>query len=207
MTMVASDGFRLANVERLHIGLPIADALRVVIPRTALARLNVLLGSTDAATVQFAQDESTLFFAVANRLLASRRLAGNFPNYEAACPRDNDKIVTVDSKDLASALQRMAEFADEHSSAVCMKLEDSELKISASNAETGQSEESIPVAYGGPSIQVRFSSRYLLDFLKAFGSGEVRLRLKDGQSAAELHPGNASESDCKYRCVVMPMRG
>ena len=50
-----------------------------------------------------------------------------------------------------------------------------------------------------------FNSGYLLDFLKAAGSGEVRLELKDPQSAGQLRP-EAADDDYKYRYIIMPMR-
>ena len=43
-----------------------------------------------------------------------------------------------------------------------------------------------------------------VDFLKAAGSSEVRLELKDPQSAGQLRP--AEGDDYKYRYIVMPMR-
>ena len=41
-------------------------------------------------------------------------------------------------------------------------------------------------------------------FLKAAGTDEVRLELKDSQSAGQLRP--AEGDDYKYRYIVMPMR-
>jgi len=43
-----------------------------------------------------------------------------------------------------------------------------------------------------------------LDFLKAAGSGDVKLELKDPQSAGQLRP--AESEAYKYRYIVMPMR-
>ena len=45
---------------------------------------------------------------------------------------------------------------------------------------------------------------YLVDFLKAAASGDVRLELKDAQSAGQFRP--AEGDDYKYRYIVMPMR-
>ncbi len=40
--------------------------------------------------------------------------------------------------------------------------------------------------------------------LKATGAGDVRLELKDAQSAGQLRP--AEREDYKYYYIVMPMR-
>ena len=56
-----------------------------------------------------------LFFRVGGRVLTSRKLTGQFPNYEAVLPRDNKKFVIVRSEDLMGSIQRVAQFADERS--------------------------------------------------------------------------------------------
>ena len=103
-----------------------------------------------------------------------------------------------------AAILRVAQFADERSRAVRLKLEKSELKISASSTESGESEDSVEVPYTGDPLTVGFNAAYLVDFLKAAGSSEVRLELKDPQSAGQLRP--AEGDDYKYRYIVMPMR-
>jgi len=49
----------------------------------------------------------------------------------------------VRTEDLSGALQRVAQFADERSGAIRMKLEKNEIKVSSSSTETGESEDSI----------------------------------------------------------------
>jgi DNA polymerase-3 subunit beta len=85
-----------------------------------------------------------------------------------------------------------------------MRLEKGELKLSASSTETGESEDSIEIDYNGDMIQIGFNAQYLLDFLKAAGSGDVKLEFKDSQSAGQMRPAEGEEY--KYRYIVMPMR-
>ena len=204
--MVATDGHRLAHVEHTNSKLPVSGELKVLVPRKAMAELSTLLNSSDAQVVEFARDESTLFFRIGGRLLTSRQLTGQFPNYEAVLPRDNNKAVAVHCEDLSSAIQRVAQFADERSSAIRMRLEKNELKISSSNTETGESEDSLETAYSGDPMVIGFNSHYLLDFLKVVGTGDVRFEFKDAQSAGQLRPDESSDSEYKYRYIVMPMR-
>ncbi len=173
-------------------------------PKKAMDEIKSLLDSTDVEAIEFAKDESTLFFRIGPRLLTSRQLTGQFPNYEAVLPKDNNKSVTVNCEDLSGAIQRVAQFADERSRAVRMKIEKGELKISAAPTETGESEDSIETSYNGDSVTIGSNAAYLLDFLKATGSGEVRMEFKDAQSAGQLRPAEGEEY--KYRYIVMPMR-
>lgn len=205
VTMVATDGHRLAHIENTKAKFKVTGEMKTLVPKKAMAELNALLQMGEAEEVEFARDESTLFFRLGARLLTSRQLTGQFPNYEAVLPRENNKIVTVRSEDLAGAIQRVAQFADERSGAIRMKLDKNEIKISSSSTETGESEDTIETAYGADPVTIGFNSQYLLDFLKVASGGEVRMELKDAQSAGQLRP-DEKEDDYRYRYVVMPMR-
>jgi len=206
LTMVATDGHRLAHVEHNGTKLPVSGELKVLVPKKAMAELSTLLNSSDAQTVEFAKDESTLFFRIGGRLLTSRQLTGQFPNYEAVLPRENNKFVTVHCDELSAAIQRVAQFADERSNAIRMRVEKNELKVSSSNTETGESEDSIETAYTGDPMVIGFNSQYLLEFLKVVGAGDVRFEFKDAQTAGQLRPDEAADSEYRYRYIVMPMR-
>ena len=207
MAMVATDGHRLSFVEKPNETLEgISGEKRVLIPRKALDELRQLLAASEEEKVEFADDEHTLFFRVGHRTLSSRKLTGQFPNFEAVMPRDNTKFAVVKSSELASAIQRVAQFADERSGAIRLKLEANELRITANSTESGESEDTIDTPYAGDVITVGFNSVYILDFLKALGNeGEVRLEFKDSQSAGQMRPEDP-ETEYKYRYVLMPMR-
>ncbi len=207
LAMVATDGHRLSFVEKPNENLEgISGEKRVLIPRKALQELQQLLGSTEAEKVDFADDEHTLFFRVGHRTLSTRKLSGQFPNFEAVMPRDNTKFAVVRCSELSAAIQRVAQFADERSGAIRLRLEGNELRISANSTESGESEDTIDTPYSSDPIMVGFNSIYILDFLKALGNeGEVRLEFKDSQSAGQMRPEDP-DAEYRYRYVLMPMR-
>lgn len=207
LAMVATDGHRLSFVEKPGEALEgISGEKRVLIPRKALAELQQLLANSDVEKVEFADDEHTLFFRVGHRTLSTRRLSGQFPNYEAVMPRDNTKFAVVRSSELSAAIQRVAQFADERSGAIRLRLENNELKISSQSTESGESEDTIDTPYASDPIMVGFNSSYIVDFLKALGNeGEVRLEFKDSQSAGQIRPEDP-DAEYKSRYVLMPMR-
>jgi DNA polymerase-3 subunit beta len=217
IAMVATDGHRLAFIERPsnpdkpeEIFDGVSGEKRILIPRKALAELQSLLNTTDSEFIEFADDDLWLFFRIGHRTLSSRKLTGQFPNYEAVMPRDNTRFVVVRAAELSAAIGRVAQFADERSGAVRIKMEQNELKISAQSNESGESEDSIETPYTSDPLVVGFNSSYMLDFLKALSNeGEVRLEFKDGQSAGQMRPQTSEgdpEAEYKYRYVLMPMR-
>jgi DNA polymerase-3 subunit beta len=205
ITMVATDGHRLSHIERSGEKFEgVSGEMKTLVPKKAMDELKSLLDSTEAEAIDFAKDDSTLFFRIGPRLLTSRQLTGQFPNYEAVLPKDNSKSINLHGDELAAAISRVAQFADERSRAVKIRLEKGELKLSASSTETGESEDSLEIDYTGDAMAIGFNAQYLLDFLKATGSGDVKLEFKDAQSAGQMRP--AEGEDYKYRYIVMPMR-
>ena len=206
VTMVATDGHRLAHIEKQGEQFEVSGENRTLVPKKAMSELYSLLQNGDVDFIEFAKDESTLFFRIGERLLTSRQLTGQFPNYEAVLPRDIGRAVVVHGGDLNTAIQRVAQFADERSRAIRMKLDKNELKISSSSTDAGESEDSLETAYSADPLTIGFNSEYLLDFLKASNGGDVRLEFKDAQSAGQMRPEDAGDDGFKYRYVVMPMR-
>jgi DNA polymerase III subunit beta len=207
LAMVATDGHRLAHLEKTGESLKnISGEKKTLIPRKALAELQSLLANTEEEFLDFQDDEHTLFFRLGHRVLTTRKLTGQFPNYEAVLPRENNKVAIVRSDDLMGSIQRVAQFSDERSGAIKIRLEQNEMKISSSSADSGESEDTIETPYNYDPIMVGFNSSYLVDFLKATGTGgEVRLEFKDSQSAGQMRPEDGDE-DLKYRYIIMPMR-
>src|SRR5206468_5440247 len=205
MTMVATDGHRLAYVEKSEPLEDIREETKVLVPRKAMAELvKIISESPDADRVGFSRDETHLFFHMGKRLLISRMLTGQFPNYEAVLPRANDRVVTVNREEIASAISRASILSDERSRTVTFALGNGSLEITASHSDLGEAHETLEVDYDKEDLQVGFNYQYLLDFLLNADEPEVSFEFKDSESAAQLraHP----PGDYNYRYVVMPMR-
>jgi DNA polymerase III subunit beta len=205
LTMVATDGHRLAMVETDHKFEGLSTETRVLVPKKAMSEVQRLAaGSSDEDLVDFAQDESHLFFQFGGRLLTCRKLTGQFPNYEAVLPRDVNKTVVLERGELQDALRRVSQLADQRSHAVKFTLAKEGLEISASSPEYGEAKEAIEKEFKGEPISIGFNAQYLLDFLGAAADGPISFELKDEQSAGQLRP--LGDESSRYRYVVMPMR-
>jgi DNA polymerase-3 subunit beta len=205
LTMVATDGHRLAMVETDHKFEGLPTETRVLVPKKAMSEvLRLAAGSSDETLVDFAQDESHLFFQFGGRVLTCRKLTGQFPNYEAVLPRDVNKTVLLERGELQDALRRVSQLADQRSHAVKFTLAKEGLEISASSPEYGEAKEVIEKEFKGEPISIGFNAQYLLDFLSAAADGPISFELKDEQSAGQLRP--VGDETSRYRYVVMPMR-
>ena len=205
VSMVATDGHRLAMVEIEHKTEGFSQETRVLIPKKAMTEIQRLASeSGEDAAVEFAQDESHLFFRFGQRLLTSRKLTGQFPNYEAVLPRDSSKTLVLERGELQDALRRVSQLADLRTHAIRFVLAKEGVEISASSPEYGEAKEALDKEYAGEPITIGFNAQYLLDFLAAAPDGPISFEMKDDQSASQLRP--LADESSRYRYVVMPMR-
>lgn len=211
LTLVATDGHRLAHILNDKVTLEgVSTELKTLVPKKAMQELLTLIGDMpEDGAIEFAHDETHLFFRLpasggATRLLTARQLTGQFPNYEAVLPKDNKRVVTVSSEQLASAIKRVSQFADERSHAIRMRLEPNRLVLTSSSSETGESDEEIDTTYNDEPMTIGFNSQYLSEFLDAAKTEEVLLEFRDENTAGQLRIKDSE--DYQYRYIVMPMR-
>lgn len=206
ITMVATDGHRLAMTE-VQTELPgVAGTYKALLPKKAMAELQKLAGeAAPDAMIRFSGDDNHLFFELGERLLLSRKLSGNFPDFERVLPKDAPHSITMNRDDLKAAIDRVAQFSDERSRAIRFQVAPGEVKIYSSVSDTGESEESLPVEYDGEKLEIGFNAQYLGDFLRAIPETSATFHFKDPNSAGEMRPAGADASTV-YRYVIMPMR-
>jgi len=206
VTMVATDGHRLSLVECRN-PLQEETSYKALLPRKAMAEILKLASDTEEkdGAVDFSGDDNHLFFQLGTRLLISRKLTGNFPDFERVMPKAHTHSVELDREEFRASIERVSQFSDERSRAVKVRFADNEATIHSSLSESGESEETLAIEYGGPTVEIGFNAHYLLEFLRAVPEPKVAFHFKDAQSAGELTP-HGEGVDYKYRYVVMPMR-
>ena len=205
LSMVATDGHRLALAETDHKLGGLNSEVRVLIPKKAMSEVLKLANEAgDGAQIEFARDDSHLFFQVGHRLLISRILTGQFPNYEAVLPRENNKSVVLERGEFNDAVRRVSQLADQRSHAVKFAVAKEGVEISASSPEYGEARENIDKEYKGEPLAIGFNAQYMLDFLGAAAEGPISIELKDEQSAGQMRP--LADEQYRYRYVIMPMR-
>ena len=158
---VATDGHRLALAEMIapegSAGSP-----GVIVPRKTINEARRLLDDA-GETVDLALSPQKIRFEFSGAALTSKVIDGNFPDYVRVIPRDNDKVMMVDNKLFAQAVDRVATISAEKSRSVRMAIEPGRVILTVRNMEAGQAVEEIEVDYTGDSFELSFNARYLLD--------------------------------------------
>ena len=202
LTLVATDGHRLALVEVKH-DVGITDEVGVILPKKTLLELGKLLAEGDG-DIMFESGENHLFFEVGGRMLISRMIDGQFPAYERVIPKGNDKDIEFERERLTNAVKRVALLSNERSRAVKFEIEKGKVEVTSSSSEFGEAREQLPVDYTGTAMSISFNAQYVLDFLNVVETDVVSLSLKDEVSQAVMTPIGAQGYEYTY--VIMPMR-
>jgi DNA polymerase-3 subunit beta len=197
---VATDGHRLARVE-----MPLPDGADtipgVIIPRKTVNEIRKLIDEA-ADAIGIVLSETKIRFTFDSVTVTSKLIDGTFPDYERVIPTGNDKIMEVDTKAFAGAVDRVATISTEKSRAVKMTVEPGMLVLSATSPEAGSATEELEAAYRDGPIEIGFNYRYLLDITQQIGGPRARFSMADSQAPTVV--SDAEDGAAVY--VLMPMR-
>jgi len=155
---VATDGHRLARVEitapRGAAGMP-----GIIVPRKTVLELRKLVDEGPAdEEVQIALGETKIRCAIGEAALTSKLIDGTFSRLRPGDPAGNDKILEVDCKSFAEAVDRVSTISSERSRAVKLAIEKGGLVVSATSPENGTAVEELEVRYESTPIEIGFNS-------------------------------------------------
>ena len=201
---VATDGHRLARIEMTApegaAGMP-----GIIVPRKTVLELRKLVDEGDEE-VQVALGETKIRCAVGEAELTSKLIDGTFPDYDRVIPAGNDKLLEVDCKSFAEAVDRVSTISTERSRAVKLAIERGSLVVSATSPENGTAVEELEVRYQSTPIEIGFNSRYLLDITDQIVGEYVQFLMADAGSPTIVRDGASEASGANALYVLMPMR-
>jgi DNA polymerase-3 subunit beta len=197
---VATDGSRLALAEMPApegaVGTP-----GVIVPRKTVNEARRLLDDA-GESVELALSPQKVRFELNGAALTSKVIDGNFPDYARVIPKDNTRIVRVDSNLFAKAVDRVATISAEKSRSVRMAIEPGRVVLTVRNMEAGQAVEELEVDYDGDPFELSFNARFLLDITDQISGEMAELRFGGpNDPALVLDPG---DPDVQY--ILMPLR-
>jgi DNA polymerase-3 subunit beta len=197
---VATDGHRLASAE-----LPVPHGAEripgIIIPRKTVAELRKLIDEVEGS-VTIGLSETKIRFAFGHVTLTSKLIDGTFPDYARVIPTVNDKVLEVEGKSFAEAIDRVATISTEKSRAVKLNLDRDRLIVSVTSPENGSAQEELPVSYGAEPLEIGFNARYLLDIASQINGESARFLLSDAHSPTLVR--DCGDDHALY--VLMPMR-
>ncbi|MFQ5984076.1 MAG: DNA polymerase III subunit beta [Alphaproteobacteria bacterium] len=197
---VATDGHRLARVE---VPLPegAAGMPGVIVPRKTVTELRKLIDEADEA-IAVGLSETKVRVAFDRVVLTSKLIDGTFPDYERVIPSGNDKIMEIDGKAFAAAVDRVSTISTEKSRSVKLSLGKGRLVLSVNSPESGNATEELAADYDAPAMEIGFNSRYVLDMAGTVDGDRIQFAMADAVSPTLVR--DTGDQGALY--VLMPMR-
>ncbi len=209
----ATDGHRLAvvlvdnedNIQEKDDYLSNEENLSVTIPTRSLREIEKLVSlKTSESLIKLFYDKGQVVFISSNQIITTRTLEGTYPNYSQLVPDTFSKLFTFETKKFTDALERIAVLADQQSSVVKIKFDESNLAlISADAQDIGNASESLLVSGEGEEFDIAFNVRYLLEGLKVITSQNVILKCNLSTTPAIIVPEDNVNA---FTYLVMPVQ-
>lgn len=208
----ATDGHRLAVVETINEKAQEEEAestnepaLEFTLPARALRELERIVGLrqySEAVLLQFEQGQ--IVFQGGEHRLTSRTLEGQYPAYRQLIPQQFKRQITIDRRQLLSAVERIAVLADQKNNIVKFSIDQAgqELSISVEAQDVGSGRESMPAQVSGESLEIAFNVKYLIDGLKALSTSEIQMQMNTADTPVILTPLGG----LKMTYLIMPVQ-
>ncbi len=203
MTMVATDGHRLARVRSENKKLKGLND-DVIIPPKVLD-LIAKLAEGDREKIGLIFEESRMIFNLDDIVITSRLIEGPYPSYEAVIPESSDKKMTIARSDLFSSVRRVSILSNSLTHQVKFAVKNNNLLLSTTNTDVGgEAKENLPCEYEGDAVEIGYNAGYVNDILNRIESDEVVFELSSPVSAGVIYEANTNKED--YLCLLMPLR-
>jgi DNA polymerase-3 subunit beta len=203
MVMVATDGHRMAKIERPNTRLSGVGGDLIIPPKILDL---VVKYAKDDQEIGVVFGDNHVIFDLGRLVLTSRLIEGPYPNYRQVIPQETTKRFSVGTGDLFGTVRRVSILSNALTHQVRFTFKKGEVELRAANADLGaEAKESLDGQYSGDPLDAGYNANYMLDILKQMDSPRVQLDLNSSAAAALVRPeGEGQEED--YLCLIMPLR-
>ncbi len=202
-TFVASDSHKLVRYRRSDVKSD-NEASFIIPKKPADIVRNILPKVDEDVIVEF--DEKNARFKMTGFTVICRLIEGNFPDYEAIMPMNNDKKFEIDRVSLLNTVRRVSLFSNEASKLVKFSLRTNEVDISAQDIDFSISAyEQLPCLYENEEMNIGFKSTFLLDILQNIKEKDVTFTMTDSKRAVLVFPTLKEDENEDVLMLVMPI--
>ena len=197
LTMVATDGRRLAMVEQ-EVEFPASAERDIVLPANTVSELPRAL--SNEGDVKITVDKNQITFDLGKTKISSKLLDQVYPNYRQVIPSEMQNTIVIDRQLLIDAIERTSIMANDQTNAIKFSFDNNQLTVVAATADVGEARDIVPIKYVGEKIDINFNPTYLLEPLRAIDEDEVKFEVNNGHSPTLL------KCSVPFLYVLMPLR-
>jgi len=202
-TFVATDSHKLIRYRRFDLKNE-TEASFILAKKPADLIRNILPKIDDDVKIAF--DAKNAVFELESFTVICRLIEGNYPDYEAVIPLENDKRVELDRETFHNTIRRVSLFSNEASKLVKFYFHENNVEISAQDIDFSISAyEQMQCLCGNEPVKIGFKSTFLLDVLQYIDAQDVAITMSQPNKAALVFPAAKDNQDEDVLMLVMPL--
>lgn len=169
LTATTTDSARLAK-KQMSISTDIQFSANV--PAKMMIEIDHLLEGVES--LKIAISDKKALFSFENTVVATRLIAGEYPNTKNIVPRVTNYSLEVNASDFLKAIDRVNILSIDRENVVDLNLDEDSVEISAKSTQVGSATEKIDTfKFEGSNLQISFNSEFVSSAIKALGSEDV----------------------------------
>ncbi len=169
LTATTTDSARLA---RKQISISTDLRFSANVPAKMMVEVDHLL--ENAESVKVALSDKKALFEFESTIVATRLIAGDYPNTKNIVPRITNYELQVNASDFLKAIDRVNILSIDRENVVDLSLSEDNVEISAKSTQVGSASEKLDVfKFTGSNLQISFNSEFVSSAIKALNSEDV----------------------------------
>jgi len=180
LEVIATDSYRLSK-KSINLDISLDHAMNIVIPGKNLVELSKILDE-EQDNLELHVFENKILFKYKNILFLSRLLSGTYPATSSIIPTEFKIQVSCNCNAFYGMIDRASLLtSDRDKNTIKLELSSNELLLSSNSPEIGRVEEKMSVD-SSDEISISFSSKYMLDCIRSFGTENITLYMNSDSS-------------------------
>ena len=169
LTATTTDSARLS---RKQISISTDLQFSANVPAKMMVEIDHLLD--DVSALKIALSDKKALFSFGNTVVATRLIAGEYPNTKNIVPRVTNYSLEVNASDFLKAIDRVNILSIDRENVVDLYLDEDTVEISAKSSQVGSASEKIETfKFEGSNLQISFNSEFVSSAIRALGSEDV----------------------------------
>ncbi len=201
LSIVTSDGHKL--VRNRNYSVKSETPTSFILPKKPA---NILKAALDKAggDVVIKYDDSNALITFGNGSLVCCLINGRYPNYNAIIPKNNPNQLTIDRRQLLSAIRRILPFSGALQ-LIRFQLEPGKLELRSQDIDFAMgANEKLACTYANAPMAIGFKGGSLVEILSSLESDEVTIQLSDPIRAGLIMPAQQPENE-EIIILIMPI--
>lgn len=205
LTFVATDAHKLVRYNRFDIACD--ESTDFILPRKPITLVKNILGSfKEEIKLTIEYNDTNVYFVFGNFNIICRLVDGKYPNYEAAIPKENPNLLTIDRLSFLNVLRRVGLFANQSTHQVRLSITATSATVSAEDLEfSNKAHEQLACDYKGEPMEIGFNAKFLTEMVNNLDSENIMMELSHPSRAGIMFPVVDEEQGQKENILMLVM--